>query len=262
MFAVALLLLAEALTGCAAGPTNPSFPLDVSLAREALSEMESNPRMLPRPVVIMGGWADPGFCTSALRQALQRMADHPQILTLSFAFAGSFEDCRQKVIDAIDRAFPSLDPEWTTEVDVVAFSMGGLVARYAAQEETGSRRLRVANLYTISTPHRGAEMARWANLDPIAREMQVDSTFVTQLNQADSCCDYEMYPYVRLGDVVVGCENAAPPDQTPWWVPNMPLQLAHLSAPHDPRILADIMRRLRSERPFATEPRTPIPTAD
>jgi hypothetical protein len=37
------------------------------------------------------------------------------------------------------------------------------------------------------------------------------------------------------------------------------MQGAHLAAHTDPRLLADIARRLRNETPFTTEPRTPLP---
>ncbi len=64
------------------------------------------------------------------------------------------------VIDAVDQKFPSSDPEVTTEVDVIGYSMGGLAARYAAMPATAvnlsKRRLQIGRLFTISSPHRGA----------------------------------------------------------------------------------------------------------
>ena len=45
------------LTGCNIGqPQNPSFPLEVGEAQQAISQMEQNPVTPVRPVVIAGGW--------------------------------------------------------------------------------------------------------------------------------------------------------------------------------------------------------------
>jgi triacylglycerol lipase len=62
---------------------------------------------------------------------------------------------------------------------IVAFSMGGLVARYYLQRMGGLARL--TRLVTISTPHHGT---RAANLDwlPGAVEMRPESLFLRDLN--------------------------------------------------------------------------------
>jgi hypothetical protein len=65
---------------------------------------------------------------------------------------------------------------------------------------------------------------------------------------------YPLYTYVRLGDKQVGEANAAPAGMTPWWVSNEDWDDAHGDARHDPRILADIARRLRGESPLALNP--------
>jgi pimeloyl-ACP methyl ester carboxylesterase len=160
--------------------------------------------------------------------------------------------CRDRLLRAVDRAFPGEDPTWTTEVDVIAQSMGGLVARYAAlppPEETG-RRLRIARLFTISTPHRGARLAWLPTLHPLHRSMRPGSPVLQELQSACPQTRYELYPYVGYHDLVVGREHAAPEGRTAWWVDTGPPGLAHLGAMVDPRILADIARRLRGEEPF------------
>ena len=70
---------------------------------------------------------------------------------------------------------------------------------------------------------------------------------------------YEMHCYVRLDDSVIGAASAAPQGRAAWWVANMPLELSHLGAAEDPRILADIARRLRGETPFTRVPPAPLP---
>ena len=64
----------------------------------------------------------------------------------------------------------------------------------------------------------------WRQID-----MRAGSEFLRHLNDADEAAGYEVFPYVRLGDMIVGTPNAAPPGRDPWWVPAEPLQ----DADHD-----------------------------
>ena len=257
---------AIAATGCAAPPTNPSFAVSVYDAQRELSEMRSQPKPLQRPLVILSGFADPGFASNNLRSEFRKVTGDDRVIGVSFLFCGDFDDCRRRVIEAVDKAFPGDDPEWTTEVDVVGVSMGGLVGRYAAvasNDPAQSRRLRIARLFTISTPHRGAAWAVLPALNRMHRAMRPDSSFLRGLAEAEAeGGDYEIYPYVRLGDAIVGATNAAPHGRSPWWVPGEALQDAHLMASLDARIVADVARRLRGEPPFTTDPPQPLPSAE
>ena len=117
--------------------------------------------------------------------------------------------------------------------------------------------MNVARLFTISTPHRGAKLAWVPSIDARVIDMRPDASFVAHLNEQETT--YELFPYTRLDDAIVGEENAAPPGQNAWWVPNIPGGFSHLLASSDPRFLADIMRRLRGEAPFTRLPRHPLP---
>jgi pimeloyl-ACP methyl ester carboxylesterase len=147
----------------------------------------------------------------------------------------------------------------TVEVDVIGFSMGGLVARHAARPNSLGKRLNIRRLFTISSPHRGARLASLPTVDQRMIDMRPGSAFLADLNSHLSEADYELLAYTRLGDMIVGPENAAPPGMSPWWVANASFSLAHISAGADPRILADIARRLRNEPPFTTTPASPLP---
>jgi hypothetical protein len=122
----------------------------------------------------------------------------------------------------------------------------------------------MARLFTISTPHRGADLA---DLPALFGRLQLDmrerSDFLARLNRRNDAGTeqgrYELVPYTRLGDGVVGSHNTAPPGHTPLWVPNLPLEPSHLAGFTDPRIVADIARRLRGEPPLATGPPAPLP---
>ena len=257
---VAVVLLGA---GCTA-PTNPSFPVTVGEASAALREMEATPKRLARPVIVLGGYHDPGFGALVWREEVRRWAKDPRIIGVSFPFHRDFDQCRRDVIAAVDRAFPTSDPDATVEVDVIGTSMGGLVGRYAAVQKPGERRLKVVRLITVSSPHRGAAWARLPALSRLHADMRGTSPFLDELERAEATTtadDYELVPYVRLGDRIVGAHNAAPAGTNAWWLPNQPLNLAHFAVNRDPRVRADVARRLRGETPLTKTPPAAVPGA-
>src|ERR1700685_1931270 len=126
--ALTLLLLA----GCSATPVIPSFPITKSKAHQPLPERRAHPRPLPRPVLLVGGFLDPEVVPTYQKFFFKSVSSDAKLIPVSVGFCTSFAQCREKVIAAVDAACPNSDPKWTTEVDVVGASLGGLVARYAA----------------------------------------------------------------------------------------------------------------------------------
>jgi pimeloyl-ACP methyl ester carboxylesterase len=254
------------IPGCGPPPrVNPSFSVTTSDARAALRAMRDDPRPLARPLVILGGFSDPGWVAYKVRSTVLKLfdrGDRGRIIAVNFTGTGSFEQCRRRVIRAVNERFPSDDPARTVEVDVIGISMGGLVARVAADEATpGERRLRVARLFTIASPLRGARLASWHRvaLTSMHRDMRAGSPLLQRLNARPP--DYPVVSYSRLNDGIVGAAYASPAGQGVWWLDNAPLEHSHWAALHDPRILADIARRLRSETPFTTDPPAPLPAS-
>ncbi len=259
-----VLTLTACAAGCGAEPrVNPSFAVTKAQARAALGEMRSDPARLERPLVILGGFGDPGWAAFKVRSTVSRLfhpADRARIIAVNFPATANFEQCRRRVIRAVKERFPSDDPALTCEVDVIGISMGGLVARVAADEAPpGQPRLRVARLFTISSPLRGARLASWHRvaLTSMHRDMRAGSALLRRLNARPS--DYPIVSYSRLNDGIVGAAYASPAGQGVWWLDNGPLEHAHWAALHDPRILADIARRLRGEAPLTTDPPAPLP---
>ena len=254
-----LLVTLPVLTlGCATSPENPSFPLSVDQARKTMDEMELDPKPLDRPVVIVGGYLDVGIGAALVKDALTPVTEDERIETVCLFGCGSFDECRKSIVAAVDRAFPCPDPDRTTEVDVIGISMGGLAARYAAAPlPRHGRRLRIGRLFTVSSPHQGAVAADLPTFHPLALQMRHGSPLLKAV--AGFKPDYPIYPYVRLGDAWVGVANAAPAGRVAWWLPNRWFEDSHIGAATDPRILADIARRLRREPPFTREPPAPLP---
>src|SRR4051812_25880296 len=104
------------LIGCADAPlpANPSFPITFSQANSALDEMAATPHALSRPLLIIGGFLDPNVSSPLYKFEFHRLTGDNRIVTASVGFCGSFEECRQSAIDAVQQAYPSNDPNWTT----------------------------------------------------------------------------------------------------------------------------------------------------
>jgi hypothetical protein len=253
------------LTACAANPANPSFPVTSDQAHSAIEHMQKYPEQLQRPLVIVGGFMDPGVAPPIFAHYFAGISSDATIIPVSIGLCGSFDECRDTVISAVDKACPSSDPQWTSEVDVVGISLGGLVARYAAapprpdSTSTSTRRLKIARLFTISSPHSGATLAQAIGFTDFQKDMQPGSDFLTYLANTDPLATYDLFPYVHLDDEIVGDRFAAPPGENPYWLPNIAPLPPHMGAVLDERILADISRRLRSERPFTIPPAGPLP---
>lgn len=162
---VALLCSLAWLSGCASNThiANPSFPLDMKRAEALLEDMHAQPRALQRPVIVIGGIYDPGFQSSSMAREIRHVTtDDAPILHITCALDGSFDRCAKRIIAGVNKAYPDHDPAETVQVDVVGFSMGGLVARYAASDHSATKlgcRLNIARLFTVSTPHQGASLA-------------------------------------------------------------------------------------------------------
>ncbi len=245
------------LTGCHCGNANPSFPLTIDQAKETLAGIGEDPKALERPLVCITGWLDLG-AKKVLDKHFARAVTDDRVLVIRVDDTSTMEEARERVMDAAMERFPGDDPAWTAEVDVIGFSMGGLVARTCADPATGDRHLRIVRLFTVSTPHLGASMAGGAVFSSQGRDMKKGSAFLTYLNNEVEI-DYEVVPYTRLCDAAVNEANTAPPGYMPWWVSAPAFQDSHVDAIRDPRILTDITLRLRGETPATTSPPTPLP---
>ena len=242
------------LPACTTSPVNPSFPVSMEAAKADLDRMHDEPREPERPIVVISGLYDPGFAADRLEAKLRAMlSERSPVMTVTPFTTLTMEACRQRVVEHVQMQFPSADDAETVEVDVIGFSLGGVIARDAAIAREGERRLKIKRLFTISSPHVGASAAGPAP-DERVRSLRNGSEFLSSIDLGEFERGYPIYAYVRLDDRIVGTANAGPRDEGVWWVSNRPLELAHGSAYRDPRILADIGRRLRGEEPLTTWP--------
>ena len=220
--------------------------------------MESDPRPLCRPLVVIGGMLDPGIAAYWQRWEFSELTGDRHIIAIPLAECMSFDDCRRKIVEAVDEAYKHHPSDRTVDVDVVGYSLGGLAARYAASPSSPAPHLSISRLFTISSPNQGAIAAEnLPLLHPLQKDLRPGSSLLAKLNQAPPC--YPVYSYVCLSDAIVGEKYASMPGERVWWVPDAPMTIPHTGAFYDPRILADIARRLRDEPALATDPPSALP---
>ncbi len=257
----AALLLEHASRPFASRADNPAFSIDADALAKERRRLRHNPRPLQRPVVVVSGWRAPGVAARMTANRLAAMTSERTVdfIPVSLFDVSCFADAANALIDAVERSFPCPDPAFTREVDVVAVSMGGLASRLAAapRDALGAKasglrdkRLRIAHLFTLATPHCGASLADVLAPDTCAKDMRKGSEFLAALDRAQAQDPLNIIPYARLRDGMVGAQNAAPPGMIPLWVDGPPT-LAHLSITLDKRIALDIALRLRDEKPIA-----------
>lgn len=246
-------------TGCAT-PIDPSFPASIAQGRTVLHKMEDDPQPLPRPLVVVGGMFDPGFSTGWVSSQFRAISQkHDKIIRVNLFGHLSFWGYRREILDQVDRAVPADKNGRRDDVDVIAFSLGGLAARYAAiPQNDGRAPLRIARLFTISTPHRGAALADILPLiAAVQRDLRYRSDRILEIDSAPH--DYPIYCYCRLGDRIVGAKNTSPFGEGVWWVYTPWFNLPHQGSTTDPRILADIALRIYGDKPLSRLPVAPLP---
>ncbi len=239
--------------------TNPAYPATDVQVRSVIEQMRDDPVGLDRPVVVLSGWRSPARGARSLAHQIAELtgADEDQIVTISYMWARDIEPLGDRVVSAVEERWPSDDPERTTEVDVVAISMGGIVARWAASDRgAGARRLNINRLYTLASPHRGAVIADPFPVEPAARQMTAGSEFLAHLDADYERGAYPIVPYAVLHDWMVGATRTAPPGAEPIWVPGR-VGLSHHMVSREPRIVADLVRRLRGEQPLGAPSEPP-----
>lgn len=238
---------------------NPAFPASAVEVRAAMAEMRDNPVELERPILVLSGWRSPAGASRALAADIRRLtgADSDQVTHMSYMWAGDLEPLGDRVVAFVDERWPTDDPERTTEVDVVAISMGGIVARWSASDRgEGARRLNIGMLYTLATPHRGALLADSIRIDRASAQMRAGSDMLAHLDADLEAGAYDVVPYAVLHDWLVGATRSAPPGAEPIWVPGR-VGMSHHMVSREDRIIADVARRIRGEEPLGAPSEPP-----
>jgi triacylglycerol esterase/lipase EstA (alpha/beta hydrolase family) len=127
--------------------------------------------------------------------------------------------------------------EDAARVDIVAHSLGGLVARYYIERLGGARR--VARLVTIGSPHRGTALGRFG-LVPVARELAAGSALLGELGAPSPEVSYTSV-WSRADAIVVPPESSS---LAPAGEDRVFDDLGHLSMLLSPRVIDVVAERL------------------
>lgn len=236
---------------------NPAFSLSKSELRAELARLAGNPVPLARPVIVLSGWRSPAMVSRAIVDRLCHLTSqrHNDFLPFWYPLKGDIEAVATHVREALAKRLTRLGGSPPGEIDIVAHSMGGLVARLIAADENHTPR--IARLFTLGTPHRGARLASGITIDAAGRAMRPGSAFLASLDERLTHARFELFPYAHLRDRWVGARHSAPPERTPIWTGGTRF-FSHFSVTEDRLILADIARRLRGE-PALAHPDQPEP---
>lgn len=182
----------------------PGYPIPV-VTPPLLAPRRKDPSSLEVPLLFIHGIFHNGSAFAWLKQklALRGLRDFHE-LNLYTAFH-SIPKMAQQTAEAVARIQDKLGVE---QVDIVAHSLGGIVARYYVQVLKGDGEVR--NLITLGSPHQGTD---WSRMAPLAhvRELRPGSETFLRLQ---AC------PNPRLTQAVAvsgGLDILMLPRGSEWW---------------------------------------------
>lgn len=130
----------------------------------------------------------------------------------------------------------------SSEIDIVAHSMGGVIARYFVQMLGGDGL--VKNLITLGTPHQGTEWSKYSVL-PHLKELQPQSKTLELLNQCSPPQSTRAVAISGALDIVIR------PKSSTWWhgVRNIHLsRVGHAGLLFSRRVLEIVLSHLNDEK--------------
>jgi triacylglycerol esterase/lipase EstA (alpha/beta hydrolase family) len=126
------------------------------------------------------------------------------------------------------------------KVDIVAHSLGGVVARYYIEQLGGDAR--VGRLVTIGSPHRGTVLGRFGPLLPSAREVADDSEFIAALGHPKPDVKYTSV-WSRADAVIIPADSSS---IAPAGEDRVFDDIGHLTLLLSPRVIDCVAERLKA----------------
>ena len=213
------------------------LPLAQSSAGGKTEPAPPKARFVLPPVVLVPGIWDTSSVFDRMAAQLEKAGLRPLAITLK-PNDGSvpLEQSASELGRFINARLGSTQP-----LNIVGFSMGGLVARYYAQRLGGIAR--IAHLVTISSPHHGTGTALLESA-PGVLEMRPGSPFLRDLDQdadrlAEVSCTWIWSP---LDIVITPAESSRMPFGRDVQIP----VLLHPLMPGDERVIEAVISALES----------------
>jgi triacylglycerol esterase/lipase EstA (alpha/beta hydrolase family) len=192
-----------------------------------------------RPVVLLHGFAMNQTQWLWMGHRLQRRGIGP-LYGMTYFSPQTVERSARHLSRFVDRL---LRREQATQVDIVAHSLGGLVARYYVERLGGAPHVR--RVLTIGSPHHGTELARFGALFPSARAHHPSSSFLQELGSIRAQRPQAAYTSIwsRSDAIIVPPESSA---IAPAGEDCVFDDLGHLSLILSPRVIDVVAARLRT----------------
>jgi len=196
----------------------------------------------PRPpVVLLHGYAQHAANFTWLARRLRRDGWRHLYLVAHTPVGGDIERSAHRLGEALDRLRRATG---ASRVDIVAHSMGGLVARACIRARGHASG--VGRLITLGTPHQGTEIFPRFRLDPMVAQMRPGSPLLARLAADD--------PVPRLVDCIsiYSADDAVVVPASRAYYPgafNIEVRgLGHLSLLFSRRVYALVRENLAAER--------------
>ena len=208
-------------------------------AEERLRVLATRPRRLERPVVLVHGWLDGPRRFRKMIAHLETCApgSEKKIHCVSLDGSGPIDGLAERVA----RECAPLG-----EVDVIAHSMGNLVARQA----DGKHGLKIKRLFSLAGPHTGGRFAFLIHrVHDQVRDMDARSVFIRKLNSNSKSMDFKIVTFRVRGDPLVSRTSAHFVGSEHHELRRLLFRKAHKHLPQDERVIAYILEALLTERP-------------
>ncbi len=218
----------------------PFWPLwlVVGASYEAVHEGEGEARGKRNPVVLLHGFAMNRTNWIWLGRRLARRGIGPLYGTTYFS-PQSVRRSAEHLARFVDEVCAREECE---RVDIVAHSLGGVVARYYVERLEGAKK--IGRVVTIGSPHKGTIIARLGALFPSARETFHNSSFYAELGPLSRQNGVAFTSVWSRADAII-----EPPESSsiaPAGEDRIFEDLGHLSLLLSPRVLDTVAERLKA----------------
>lgn len=219
----------------------PLFALSTAFPHSNVIQRKPAPGIVQRPLVMLHGMGGSAGNVAAIRLWVQLHSPRP-IHVFGYAMKSNIDDVAEQ-FEAWLLEVAETYPE--ENFDIIAHSMGGIIARKALHNPT--LRAKTRRLLTLGSPHRGTLLARWGGNRFVAA-LRPDSPFVKSIN-AEAAREVELEEveivsfWSRRDVMILPPENATL--EGAW---NIEMhESTHMSWMVKPRLIARIVDVLDSE---------------
>ncbi|MCX2971514.1 MULTISPECIES: esterase/lipase family protein [Streptomyces] len=197
----------------------------------------------PRPALLVHGFVDNRSVFALARRSLGR---HGWTRLACVNYSPLTRDIRAAAAAFGEQAEEFRARTGGGRVDVVAHSLGGLIARYFVQRLGGDAH--VHTLVTLGTPHAGTRAAPALSVHPVVRQMRPGSAVLTELAEPAPGCRTRFVSFWSECDQVVDPVHSARLAHPDLRHRSVRVRgVGHLALPLHGAVIAQLRRELRAD---------------